>query len=167
MPLKLAVAAGSILHGKRKFYLCAFVEKGWKEIVDHIEQTHSDFSFTQDQEEARTAQEGSNPLPRAVLRPNAYQLLDGEWKFAIDLEDCGLREGWHLGHTYEHTAVWPGSVEAYMTDAKEQQQHTPVWQDTVVVWYEREFTLPQGQGCQNMTCFSSPSVPVAMRPGCG
>ena len=85
----------------------------------------------------------ANELPRSVLRPNAYQLLDGEWRFAVDLEDSGIRDQWWLGHAYERTARWPGSVEQHVVEAREQQQHTPAWQDTVVVWYEREFALPE------------------------
>lgn len=86
---------------------------------------------------------GGNMLPRAVLRPNAYFLLDGEWRFSLDLKDCGLQQAWYVEHTYERTAVWPGSVEHHMADAKEQQQHTPAWMDKVVAWYEREFTMPE------------------------
>jgi hypothetical protein len=122
-------------------------------IGERREEPPSETSLTQDQDEARRTQEGSNRLPRAVLRPNAYQLLDGEWTFALDLEDRGMHEGWHLGHQYERTATWPGSVEAHMAEAKEQQQHTPLWQDKVIVWYEREFTLPQGQGTPAQSLF--------------
>ncbi len=85
----------------------------------------------------------SNPLPRAVQRPNFYQLLDGEWRFAIDLKDCGLREHWCMGHEYERGAHWPGSIETHMAAARQEQQRTPAWQDKVIVWYEREFTLPE------------------------
>lgn len=84
-----------------------------------------------------------NELPRAVLRPNAYQLLDGEWQFAVDVDDAGLREEWWLGHTYTQTAQWPGSVEAHLAEARDQQQRAPAWQDRIVVWYEREFPLPE------------------------
>lgn len=90
---------------------------------------------------------GTNPLPRSVVRPNAFQLLDGEWRFALDLEDKGLREeAWQLGHEYEHTAQFPGSIESHLALIKEQQQHTPAWQDTVVAWYERDFELPERRG---------------------
>jgi beta-galactosidase/beta-glucuronidase len=94
---------------------------------------------------AATARQAAPPneLPRSVLRPNAYQLLDGEWRFAVDLEDAGLRQQWWIGHTYDRTAQWPGSVEDHLSEAREQQQHTPAWQDRVVVWYEREFVLPE------------------------
>lgn len=96
-------------------------------------------------DEARPLERTLNPLPRSVTRPNFYHLLDGEWRFSIDLEDRGLREGWWIRHEYERTAVWPGSIEAHMAEAKEQQQHTPAWQDEVIVWYEREFDLPDRQ----------------------
>lgn len=74
-------------------------------------------------------------LPRAVLRPNAYLLLDGEWRFALDLEDRGLHELWHLGHPYTETGHWPGNVEEHMK-GKEQQER-------VIGWYERDFPLPE------------------------
>lgn len=118
-----------------------------------MDQGPADFGLTQDVEETRAAEGHANPLPRAVFRPNAYQLLDGEWQFALDLEDCGLRERWFLGRPYAHTAQWPGSVEAHMAEAKEQQQATPAWQDKVVVWYERELTLPERNGAAASTVF--------------
>jgi hypothetical protein len=89
-----------------------------------------------------TLEEFTNPLPRTVLRPNTYMLLDGEWQFGYDAEDCGLEENWQLGHTYEHTAQWPGNVEMHIAQAKGQQQAYG-WQDEVVVWYEREFPRPE------------------------
>ena len=79
-----------------------------------------------------------NPLPRAVTRHNFYELLDGEWKFDLDPDDKGIREGWHLSHDYPGTATWPGSIEAHMAAARQDQ----TWKDTVVAWYEREFKLP-------------------------
>ncbi len=81
-------------------------------------------------------------LPRAVLRPNSYVLLDGEWSFALDTDDQGLSEQWYLGHGYGRTAQWPGSVEDHLQQAHEHVQATP-WHDKVVVWYEREFALPE------------------------
>ncbi|HYE53387.1 MAG TPA: glycoside hydrolase family 2 TIM barrel-domain containing protein, partial [Chitinophagaceae bacterium] len=96
------------------------------------------------QREAELADEGLNdPLPRAVLRPNAFTVLDGEWRFAIDPDDRGLTEGWHLGHKYEHIAQWPGSIEQHMAAAKGQTSGN--WQDKVVAWYEREFAFSQAE----------------------
>jgi beta-galactosidase/beta-glucuronidase len=96
--------------------------------------------LSESKEEVNSKDNFINPLPRAVLRPNAFVLLDGEWRFAVDQEDCGLREGWHIGHRYDHTAQWPGSVESHMAEAR--GQHV-TWHNEVVVWYEREFPLPQ------------------------
>lgn len=87
-----------------------------------------------------------NPLPRSISRPNSYQLLDGEFKFSLDPADLGLREAWYLGHKYEHTANWPGSVEQHMAEAKGLLKQTgPAWHDKVIAWYEREFTRPEEQ----------------------
>lgn len=102
-----------------------------------------EFGFTRDREEAGAVQAYLNPLPRAIIRPSDYELLDGEWRFAVDRDDRGLTEKWYLGHDYEHTATWPGSVEAHMAAAKDAQERDPVWRDTVVVWYEREFEVPE------------------------
>ncbi len=92
-----------------------------------------------------------NPLPRAVLRHNSYELLDGEWKFALDTEDKGLQEGWHNGYIYQFTANWPGSIENHILEAKGHQSPA-AWQDKVVAWYERDFNLPErenGNGSPN------------------
>ncbi len=102
---------------------------------------HPNYGLTETKEEVESQDEFINPLPRAVLRSNAFVLLDGEWKFAHDVEDRGLRDGWHLEHAYNDTAQWPGSVEAHMAKAKDQSNAR--WQDNIVVWYEREFPLPE------------------------
>ncbi|MGI8598884.1 MAG: glycoside hydrolase family 2 protein [Chitinophagaceae bacterium] len=83
-----------------------------------------------------------NPLPRAVLRSNSFILLDGEWKFELDKDDLGIRESWHLGHSYSYTADWPGSIEDHMIDAKGDNPENR-WTDKIVAWYERDFPLPE------------------------
>ncbi|HEX8271660.1 MAG TPA: glycoside hydrolase family 2 TIM barrel-domain containing protein [Longimicrobiaceae bacterium] len=110
-----------------------------------------EYGFTRDREEAGAVREFLNPLPRSVVRPDEPELLDGEWKFALDLEDRGLAGRWYLGHRYTDTATWPGSIEAHMAAARDAQQHTPAWQDSVVAWYEREFTVPEGW-CTDVGC---------------
>ncbi|HVF90416.1 MAG TPA: glycoside hydrolase family 2 TIM barrel-domain containing protein [Blastocatellia bacterium] len=111
-----------------------------------MERSQINLGSTFVKEEAGAGQEFTNPLPRAVMRSTFHQLLDGEWRFALDLDDRGLREAWYLGHAYERTAIWPGLIEAHMSEAKELQQHTPAWQDKVIAWYERDFTLPEPRG---------------------
>lgn len=82
-----------------------------------------------------------NELPRAVLRPNTYLLLDGEWRFAEDMDDVGLTEKWQSSHKYAYTAHWPGSIESHIAQIRQDNDGIS-WQDSVVVWYERDFDLP-------------------------
>ena len=100
------------------------------------------YSLSESKEEGSVEEQFINPLPRAVLRHNSFMLLDGEWKFAIDMEDIGLIRGWHLGHAYEYTANWPGSIEEHMIQAKGMSANER-WRDKVFAWYEREFPLPE------------------------
>ncbi len=97
--------------------------------------------LTQSREEKSVSSPVAAPsLPRAVNRSESFLLLDGEWRFALDADDRGLSDGWYLGHNYGRTANWPGTVEEHLAEAKDASQTS--WQDTVVVWYEREFAMP-------------------------
>ena len=108
------------------------------------------YSLTQSREEIPSVLTPS--LPRAVNRSDSFLLLDGEWQFALDADDRGLSDGWHLGHTYGRTANWPGTVEDHLAEAKDASQTS--WQDTVVVWYERNFTLlPFADGSADKSMF--------------
>ena len=107
-----------------------------------MELVHPNYSTAKSKEEHLAQDETINPLPRAVLRPNTHMILDGEWRFSLDLEDVGLQQCWHLGHDHPYTAQWPGSIEEHMAQAKDQQPARG-WKDKVVAWYEREFTRPE------------------------
>ncbi|MEO6000519.1 MAG: glycoside hydrolase family 2 TIM barrel-domain containing protein [Chitinophagaceae bacterium] len=107
-----------------------------------MEIIHPNYGLSISKEETGSEDIKSNPLPRAVLRPNSYELLDGEWKFTVDLQDRGLQEQWFLGHEYDQTANWPGSIEEHMS-AEKGQMANHRWHDKVVAWYEREFPLPE------------------------
>lgn len=104
--------------------------------MDHV---LPNFASTEIKEESVA---GSQPhaLPRTVLRSNKFTLLDGEWNFALDRNDEGLVQGWHLHHQFAHKATWPGSVEDHITQAHTQANGV-TWRDKVVVWYERTFAL--------------------------
>jgi len=104
-----------------------------------MELLHPNYSFANSKEETLPDE---YPLPRAVFRPNSHQLLDGEWHFAVDSEDVGIRQSWHLGHNYSHTAMWPGSIERHMEESRVQEVGKS-WHDKIVAWYEREFSLPE------------------------
>lgn len=104
------------------------------------ETTHPNYGLSVTKDEKSADDKLTYPLPRAVLRPNSYVLLDGEWRFALDLQDRGILDGWHLGHHYTDTAHWPGSVEEHMSKGEKTPEP---WKDKVVVWYERDFPLPE------------------------
>ncbi|GAB4016734.1 glycoside hydrolase family 2 [Spirosoma sp. KCTC 42546] len=106
-----------------------------------MESKQPNTSFSASRPEKAPLAEPINELPRAVLRPNTYLLLDGEWRFTIDPDDKGLLQRWYVGHSFDGTAHWPGSIESHMAQAKGQGSSAG-WQDKVVAWYEREFTLP-------------------------
>lgn len=100
---------------------------------------HPNYGLSVTKDEKSAEDKVTYPLPRAVLRPNSYVLLDGEWRFAIDTQDDGLVQEWNLGHHYTETATWPGSVEEHMAKGKDGN----LWKDKVVVWYERDFPMPE------------------------
>lgn len=106
-----------------------------------METLHPNYSTSKSKEEVFAEDNFINPLPRAVVRQNSPILLDGEWHFSLDPEDAGLQEGWHLGHYYQDTAHWPGSIEDHIAAAKGQQAGK-TWHDKVVAWYECSFPLP-------------------------
>jgi beta-galactosidase/beta-glucuronidase len=114
---------------------------------------HPESDFKETKEENRKPVNQTNELPRAVSRPNTYLLLDGEWKFSHDPDDRGLRDGWYLGHRFEHTAQWPGSVEQHLIEAKGLQPDSATWHDIVTVWYEREFVLPKREDLASCCLF--------------
>ncbi len=101
---------------------------------------HPNYGFAKSQEESPEDENYIDLLPRAVIRPNSFVLLDGDWRFAHDPEDKGLNQKWYLQHNYEHTAQWPGSVEHHMEKGLKAEIS---WQDKLIVWYERDFPLPE------------------------
>jgi beta-galactosidase/beta-glucuronidase len=103
---------------------------------------HPNYSFSKSKEEKDFDESFINPLPRAVLRPNTYILLDGEWYFALDSEDIGLNERWFLEHNFEYKVLWPGTVEDHIASIEE-LRHKAILKEKKVAWYERKFPLPE------------------------
>jgi len=113
---------------------------------------HPNYGSSKSKEENYYEEIILNPLPRAVIRPNTFVLLDGEWKFAVDKLDKGIQKRWYLGHNYTAIAEWPGAIEEHIAKAHDFKNEKP-WQDKVVVWYERDFPLPaiaEGNKNQNL-----------------
>ncbi len=101
-----------------------------------------EFTFTRDRQVVQVVQRYLNPLPRSIVRPREYVLLDGVWDFDLDLNDRGLEEKWYLGHAYTDVAHWPESIEGHMIGADHVHDLADDWQDRIVAWYEREFVVP-------------------------
>lgn len=102
---------------------------------------HPNYSLTKSREALYFDDEDYiNPIPRAVIRPNSSILLDGEWNFALDAENVGLTERWYVAHDYSAKANWPGSVETHLSSFGKKEK---LWHDMVIVWYEREFPMPE------------------------
>ena len=86
-----------------------------------------------------------NPLPRSVVRGADYQLLDGNWRFTLDVENEGLKKKWFVKHTYAMTANFPGSIESYFAAVQDIKGESNLYAttDDVIAWYERDFTVPE------------------------
>ena len=80
----------------------------------------------------------ANPLPRSVRRDAPFELLDGSWRFDLDVKDEGLSAHWERGHEYRDAAIWPGSIERHLLGGPDVNQRAP-WKDSVVAWSERDF----------------------------
>jgi hypothetical protein len=106
--------------------------------------TEREHPINRDRDDAPAVRPYLNPLPRSVARRHTYALLDGEWRFSLDLEYRGLAERWYLGHSWPGVAPWPGSVESHISGARDAGRHARTWEDTVVAWYERDFEAPSG-----------------------
>lgn len=96
-----------------------------------------------DQRDAHRVAETFNPLPRSVVRRTPFVLLDGEWRFALDLNDSGLDEHWYSQHEYQRTAQFPASIESVLQKAHDLKEVMPADNGMLVAWYEREFSLPE------------------------
>ncbi|MCA1639890.1 MAG: glycoside hydrolase family 2 [Acidobacteria bacterium] len=86
-----------------------------------------------------------NPLPRSIVRRTAAELLDGEWRFALDVENRGLQEQWFLKYDFTETAVFPGSIESHLAAVKDAKEASSLYtnSDEAVAWYERDFSIPE------------------------
>ncbi len=102
--------------------------------------TETEVALTGEREHVKRLQPYLDSRPRSIVRPGEFVLLDGEWRFERDPENRGLEQQWYLEHDYRATALWPGSVVA---DVEETHSETGA-PGGVVVWYERDFSVPEG-----------------------
>lgn len=92
-----------------------------------------------------------NPVPRSIVRRTAFELLDGEWRFELDVENRGIAERWHIQHDYSETAIFPGSIESHLAAAKDAKEGHSLYSnnDEVIAWYERQFVIPANWGSES------------------
>lgn len=105
-----------------------------------IDINHPNYSLTKHIKDEDDGDTFINPLPRAVIRPNSFLLLDGNWRFSPDPENRGIKDRWYSHHVFKDEASWPGSVENHLSKSSPNGEF---WKDKIVVWYEREFPLPK------------------------
>jgi beta-galactosidase/beta-glucuronidase len=107
---------------------------------------HDNFNQTFDQHDlVNVIADKNNPLPRSILRREDFVLLDGDWRFTLDVENQGLQEEWFVQHNYILTANFPGSIESYFAAVQDVKEESDLYatSDDVIAWYERDFTVPE------------------------
>ncbi|EUJ26470.1 glycoside hydrolase family 2 protein [Listeria cornellensis] len=73
--------------------------------------------------------------PRPQFVRENWMNLNGEWEFAFDDGDVGLREGWFRGDvTFAKRIVVPFAYQTELSGIDDQAHHE-------IVWYKREFEL--------------------------
>ncbi len=75
--------------------------------------------------------------PRPDLVRDDWFNLNGEWEFAFDDGDVGVRDGWHSGRTFEQRIVVPFAFQAPLSGIGTRDFHP-------VCWYRRQFEAPAG-----------------------
>src|SRR5690349_13000135 len=81
--------------------------------------------------------------PRPQFERADWMNLNGEWRFEFDDTDTGLKQRWYNAHDFSRRIVVPFAFQAQLSGIAEIDFHD-------VVWYERDFTLPDGWGNQRV-----------------
>lgn len=77
-----------------------------------------------------------NEYPRPRLVRDRWLGLNGNWRFAFDDGDQGLREGWHANpEALDMTINVPYSYQTPASGINVQEHHS-------IVWYARDFDIP-------------------------
>lgn len=84
--------------------------------------------------------------PRPQLMRSAWQNLNGEWDFAFDEENRGVRENWQNGIPKQKKIQVPFSYETRASGIGDPAQHE-------VVWYQRNFSFAKKEGKRSLLHF--------------
>ena len=75
--------------------------------------------------------------PRPDFMRDSFYNLNGEWEFAFDDENIGLKKGWFKpGHTFDKTITVPFSYQSAASGIGPTDEIHPI------MWYRRKFTVP-------------------------
>ena len=84
--------------------------------------------------------------PRPQLMRSTWQNLNGEWDFAFDEENRGVRENWQNGISKQKKIQVPFSYETKASGIGDPAQHE-------VVWYQRNFSFAKKEGKRSLLHF--------------
>lgn len=84
--------------------------------------------------------------PRPQLVRSTWQNLNGEWDFAFDEENRGVRANWQNGIPKQKKICVPFSYETKASGIKDPAQHE-------VVWYQRNFSFAKKEGKRSLLHF--------------
>ena len=84
--------------------------------------------------------------PRPQLMRSTWQNLNGEWDFAFDEENRGVRENWQNGIPKQKKIQVPFSYETKASGIGDPAQHE-------VVWYQRNFSFAKKEGKRSLLHF--------------
>jgi beta-galactosidase/beta-glucuronidase len=73
------------------------------------------------------------PRPQFV-RPH-WLNLNGEWEFAFDDKDCGLKDGWQFGAPLDRRIVVPFPYQSELSGINDKSIHE-------IIWYATDFDFP-------------------------
>jgi beta-galactosidase/beta-glucuronidase len=74
--------------------------------------------------------------PRPQFVRSDWLNLNGRWDFQFDDADVGLGQGWQRGHPFDATIEVPFAFQCALSGINVQAFHD-------VVWYRRDFTVPE------------------------
>jgi beta-galactosidase/beta-glucuronidase len=81
--------------------------------------------------------------PRPQFERTDWLNLNGEWRFAFDDTDVGLKDRWYVEHHYKRQITVPFAYQAPLSGIGESDFHD-------IVWYERDFVIPESWSDQRV-----------------
>ena len=81
-----------------------------------------------------------NEYPRPQFVRENWENLNGEWDFAFDDHDVGMKEKWYeKKEKYDRTIIVPFVYQSVLSGIGDRRPHD-------IVWYQREFEVERTEG---------------------